>query len=290
MFFRIVLFISYLGGYAMAEVPFYNQNVLDAFKKEIQYEKRLKSLPEDKFVLVDWKSTLNQFTDSEGVTWLSTRMSTFEAHLYGRLSATLKSDLGTIKVVVHSIQEGQKSAIEFALREAATTSMSYVDMKYYDSCFSDFCLVGTNPRVVDYTMFIFGNIFVQLDFYNEYNKDLLPVARYIQSVMEEAVADNPEKKLPGRPQFNYTVNQTKIKSKSSFTLTVGPGVGYSRELWDFGVAEELMNSEHIEYDEELGSDVYKFSAKKSGQGTIAFSLMDRKTLHIFSDTITVDIE
>ncbi|MBL1276965.1 MAG: hypothetical protein COB30_012845 [Ectothiorhodospiraceae bacterium] len=257
----------------MAEAPFYNQGLLDEFKNEIQYKKIISGLPDDKFVQVDWSSLLNNITDSNGVVWKGDDYGSYQVQQYGELTSTLVSDLGAINVTIHSIPSGQKSAIDFALRSAATTSMDSIQMKYYQSYFSDFCLIGMNPRVVNFIMYIFGNIFVELEYYNDYkrndyNQDVLPIARYIQSVMEKAVASNPDKKLPSRPQFKYTINQSKIKAKSSFTLTVEPGIGYSREFWDFGVAKEL-NSEHVEYDEQLGSGVYKFINR--GQTTFFLS-------------------
>ena len=57
----------------------------------------------------------------------------------------------------------------------------------------------------------------------------------------------------------------------------------------FRVAKDLI-SNNIEYQENLGDGVYKFTAKAVGIGTAAFSLLDKKTLWAFTDTVTVHID
>lgn len=273
----------------MAEELFYNQPMLDAFKREIQFDKIIDNPPEDKFILVDWSVALKEFQDSEGIVWRLTDMSTYEFELNGGLRSSIESKQGRIDIQVHSIPKGQAMAIEFALRTVATTSMDYVNWRDYQPCFSDFCLTPLDSKIAHYFLFVYGNISIQLDYWDVYDTSVLPVARYLQSVMEKAVAANPDKNLPLRPSFIYTVNEQQVNAKKSFTLTVKPGESYSRALWDFDVAQDLL-SDNIEYEEELGDNTYKFTAKSAGKGTIVFSLMDRKTLYLFTDTVSVNIE
>jgi len=59
--------------------------------------------------------------------------------------------------------------------------------------------------------------------------------------------------------------------------------------WEFDVAEKFL-SHNIEYEQQMANNTYRFSVKSAGEGRVAFHLMDRKTLWVFTDTIIVDID
>jgi len=55
------------------------------------------------------------------------------------------------------------------------------------------------------------------------------------------------------------------------------------------VAEKFLTN-NIEYERDMGNNTYQFSVKSAGEGRVAFNLMDRKTLWVFTDTVMVDID
>ena len=278
-----------LGGPAMAQPPFYHQKMLDEFKREIRFEQLLNKLPKDKIVLVNWGQAIKEFKDAEGTTWRGDISTVFGADDFGHMSASLESSQGTINIQISSMRDGQREAIEHALREAATTSMPYINSRVYEPCFADFCLTLRDSPISSRFRFVYGNIYVWLDYVDVDDKDVLPVARYLQSVMEKVVVANPDHKLPARPKTAFTISPTQIKAGETFTVTVKPGAGYQKALWYFDVAQDQL-SDNVEYEEDLGDNVYKFTAKAPGPGTVAFNLMDKKTLWVFTDTVTVNIE
>jgi hypothetical protein len=200
----------------------------------------------------------------------------------------LRSDKGNIRIVVNSLSLGQEDAIDLALWEATNSNALFVYYKHEPNSFSTFCLVPREGDIVDAVKFVYGNIVIELN-QPAFDTDVLPVARALQSAMEKAVAANPEGRLPARPKITYTVTPTRITVGESFTVTAKFGAGHKRDPMTFDVASELVSS-NIEYEEDLGEGVYKFTAKAAGPGTVAFSLLDKKTLWVFTDSVPVNID
>ena len=285
-----------LGELAMARPPFLHQKKLDAFKHEIRYERVLEKLPPDKRVLLDWGPIVSEIKDAEGVTWRGKDPSVFAAGAMANLSVSLKSELGIVSMNVYSLRDGQKEAVEEALHYVASSSTDRVQREIYESCFADFCLA---PRMAagnraDRFDFVYGNIYIHLDCI-EYlgdstgiEGDVLPLARAFQSAMEKAVFANPEGRLPARPRISYTVTPTRIKVGETFIVTTSFAGGAKLDPRTFDVAQDLV-SNNVEYEKDLGNS-YKFAAKAAGIGTVAFSLLDKKTLWVFTDTVTVHID
>lgn len=280
----------------MARPPFLHQKKLDAFKHEIRYERLLSKLPPDKRVLVDWGQLLKEFKDAEGVTWRGKDPSVFAIGSMANLNVNLKSDLGIVGMNVYSLTDGQKEAIEVALHTVSMTSMEQVDHRLYEACFADFCLEPRDPlfeNIMSRFDFVYGNLYVELHYIEyagkSYERNVLPIARALHAAMQKAVAANPEGKLPARPRVSYTVNPTRVKVGENFTVTAKFDGGAQLDPKTFRVAKDLV-SNNIEYQENLGTGVYKFTATLPGMGTVAFSLLDKKTLWVFSDTVTVHID
>ena len=206
----------------------------------------------------------------------------------GRLKINLDSDKGSIRVIVHSLSQGQEDAIDLALWEATNSNAPFVYYKYDPHCFSTFCLIPRQGSTVESMTFVYGNIMIELR-HSGSGHDVLSVARYLYSAMEKAVAANPEGRLPARPKITYTVAPAQIKAGDGFTVTAKFGAGQQKEPRTFDVAGELVSG-NVEYEEDLGDNVYKFTAKAAGQGTVSFKLLDKKTLWVFTDSVTVNIE
>lgn len=284
----------------MARPPFLHQKKLDAFKHEIRYERVLEKLPPDKRVLLDWEQIVQGFEDTERVKWRGKNPSLFAIGSMANLSVSLKSDLGIVGMNVYSLADGQKEAIEVALHTVSMTSMMQVNRQLYEPCFADFCLEPRDPlfaNVMSRFDFVYGNLYVELH-YIEYagertitNMDgnVLPLARALHATMQKAVAANPEGKLPARPRISYTVHPTPVKVGEAFTVTAAFGGGAQLDPKVFRVAKDLI-SDNMEYEKNLGNGVYKLAAKAAGIGTVAFSLLDKKTLWVFTDTVTVHID
>lgn len=273
----------------MAQQPFYNQEMLDDFKREIRFERIVSGLPPDKLVLVDWVQAIKEFKDTEGTLWRGRISSVFGMNDFGRMDGSLKSSQGQININITLMRDGQRAAIEHALQEVATTSMDHINSRVYEPCFADFCLTLKHSRTISRLRFVYGNMYIWLDDVDESDKDVLPVARYLQSLMEKAVAANPEGKLPPRPHISYTVNPKRVKVGENFTVTAKFDGGAQLDPKAFRVAKDLISS-NIEYQENLGGGVYKFTAKAAGMGTVAFGLFDKKTLWVFNDNVTVHID
>lgn len=290
----IALMGVFLGELAMAQQPFYHQEMLDAFKREIRFEQLLQKLPEDKRVLVDWEAVLREVKDTEGTVWRGVKPSVYGMASFGLLSDNLKSDKGVVGLKVYSLPKGQRAAIEEALRNVATTSMHRINKRIYEPCFADFCLAPKDSMFYAFFSFVYGNLYVGLNYIelhdqNALGENVLPLARALHTAMQKAVAANPEGKLPARPRITYTVNPARAKAGETFTITVKFGEGAKLDPHTFDVAQDLL-SNNIEYEEDLGGGVFKFTAKAPGMGTAAFSLLDKKTLWVFTDTVTVHVD
>ena len=270
--------------------PSINQDKIDVIKREMNFPQFIRQLPPDKRVILDWASLLSGFKDAEGTTWRTRAdgCSYSRRAEHGALDTRLRSDKGNIQIVVNSLNQGQEDAIDWALWDATNSNAPFVPRKYEPQCFSTLCLIPRQQSTVEFMSIVYGNIAINLTQYGSGN-DVRPVARYLQSAMEKAVAANPEQRLPPRPKVVYTVSPTRIKAGETFTVTAKFSAGHQRDPRSFDVANELLSS-NIEYEEDLGGDVYKFTAKAAGQGTVAFSLLDKKTLWVFTDTVTVDID
>ncbi len=266
-----------------------NQDKLDTLKREMGYEAVINQLPKDKLVILDWENALKVFKDTEGRVWRISYPSSSARTYQGDLTANLKSGNEEMHIVVHSMSLGQKDAVNLALWQATNTNAPFIWYKHDPRCFSDFCLTPRMSDNVSDVKFNYGNILIELNRLAGDDKNVLPVAQYLQSIMEKAVAENPDQKLPSRPKIVYTVNPTQIKSGETFTVTTKSGPGYQKALWAFDVAPDMI-SDNIDYKEDLGDGVHKFTAKAAGKGTISFSLMDKKTLWVFTDTVSVNIE
>lgn len=279
----------------MARPPFLHQEELDAFKHEIGYERLLEKLPPDKRVLLDWEQTVKEFKDTEGTMWRGKTTSVFGMASMASLSVSLKSDTGIVSMNVYSLPGGQKEAIEEALHSVAMTSMRQIHRKLYEPCFADFCLAPKSLLgSMDRFDFVYGNLYVKLDCIEHLGRwagggNVLPIARALHAAMERAVAANPEGRLPARPKITYAVNPTHIKVGESFTVTATFGTGSQMDPKTFDVANELLST-NVEYEEDLGKGVFKFTAKTPGPSTVAFGLLDKKSLWVFTDTVPVTIE
>jgi len=265
-----------------------NQDKIDTLKREMNYTQVIARLPEEKIVILDWETALNHFKDDEGTVWNSNNISYGDEAGHGYLDASLRSTHGQVGVVIHSLSEGAKTAIDLALWEATNSNADFIYYKYAENVVGEFSLVPRDGKIVRSIYFVYGNILIKLTHSNyEARQDVLSIARYLQVVMEKAVKINPQGMFPVRPMFQYSVGSQQIKARQTFNVTVTPD--YDQALVRFDVAEEML-SENIEYEENLGDSVYKFTAKVAGSGTVAFKVMDKKTLWAFTDTFTVNIQ
>lgn len=289
----LLLFVSLLTGtLAMAlerPRPSINQRKIDVIKQEMNFAQFIRQLPPDKRVILDWPALLSEFKDAEGVVWRATDGSSSFDTGHGEIGVTLKSntnDGNGIGITIHSLSLGQEDAIDLALFDSTNSNAPFVPYKYEPQCVGTFCLVPRQGDAAEEMMFVYGNILIKL---RCSGGSILPIARALQFAMEKAVAVNPEGKLPARPKITYTVNPTHIKVGESFTVTAKFSAGLQMDPKTFGVAKELL-SNNIEYKKNLGGGVYRFNANAPGPGTVAFSLLDKKTLWVFTDTVPVTIE
>lgn len=268
--------------------PSINQPKIDVIKQEMNFEQFIRQLPPDKRVILDWQALLNEFKDTDGTIWRVDYSSySFRAE-HGVLGLNLKSNQGILGLSVHSLSQGQEDAIDLALFDSTNSNASFVSYKYEPQCPGTFCLVPRHDNNLGSMMFVYGNILIKLNC-AESGSNCQSVARFLQASMEKAVVRNPEGNLPSRPQITYVVTPKRVKAGESFTVTAEFGGGYNLDPDFFDVGKELLSS-NIEYEEELRSGVYKFTAKSAGPGTVAFSLLDKKTLWVFTDNVPLTIE
>jgi hypothetical protein len=271
----------------MAEQPYFiNQDKYEHLKQQINYEQLVTQLPQDKVVILDWSSIMSSFKDDENRAWTISHPSTSMRAYDGRLSASLVSGKERMTIEISSFNQGQKAAIEMALRDATNNNAPFIGYRLQDECVGDFCLVPSMMAHVNYMIFIYGNILIKLNHFND-EKEVLSVARYIQTAMEKAVAANPEQRLPARPTFQYTIEPARPVVGETFFIHVAPAEKH--DGWEFNVAKKLL-TDNIEYERNMGHNVYKFTAKSVGRGKAAFNLMDKKTLWVFTDEVTVNID
>ncbi len=265
-----------------------NQDKIDTLKREMNYTQVIARLPEEKIVILDWEVALKRFNDDEGTIWSSSNISYGDEAGHGYLDASLHSARGQVGVVIHSLSEGAKTAIDLALWEATNSNADFIYYKYAKNVVGEFSLLPRDGGIVRSIYFVYGNILIKL-IHSDYDakQDVLSIARYLQVLMEKAVKINSQGMPPVRPMFQYSASSQQIKARQTFNVTVTPG--YDQALVRFGVAEEML-SENVEYEENLGDGVYKFTAKAAGSGTVAFKVMDKKTLWAFTDTFTVNIQ
>ena len=258
--------------------PSINQDKIDVIKREMNFAQFMRQLPPDKRVILDWPSLLSGFQDAEGTIWRARAGDDpiiFDPE-HGELKTRLRSDKGSTHIVVHSLSQGQEDAIDLTLFDSTNSNAPFVPYKYEPNCVSSLCLMPRQQSTVGSMIFVYGNIMIDLcSARSGDNNDVRPIARYLQSAMEKAVAANPEQRLPARPKIAYTVTPTQIKAGETFTVTAKFGAGYQKDPRSFDVANELVSS-NIEYEEDLGGDVYKFTAKAAGKGTVSCSLLDKK--------------
>ena len=270
--------------------PSINQDKIDVIKREMKFEQFIRQLPPDKRVILDWPALLSEIKDEEGVVWRMRKgdePGLFQVH-HGELTTRLLSDKNNVHLNIHSLSLGQEDAIDLALFISTNSNAPFVPYKYEPQCFSTLCLVPRQTNTGKSVIFVYGNIAVDLTHYgSDYN--VLPLARALHAAMQKAVAANPDGKLPARPHISYAVDRTPIKVGETFTVTAKCGGGARLDPGTFDVAQDVV-SDNIEYEKDLGNGVYKFTAKAAGIGTVAFSLLDKKTLWVFTDTVTVHID
>lgn len=266
--------------------PSINQSKIDVIKQEMNFPRFIQQLPPDKRVIIDWPALLSEIKDTEGTVWRAIDTSYSCDTEHGEMEVHLKSGKDSIGVSIHSLTQGQEDAIDWALWNATNSNAPFVYFKHEPNCFSSFCLVPRKGNVVESIFFVYGNIAVKL---TKYGYDVLPLARALHAAMQKAVAANPEGKLPDRPKIIYTVNPPRVNAGEGYTVTAKFDGGAQLDPKGFRVAEELI-SNNIEYQENLGAGVYKFIAKTAGMGTAAFSLFDKKTLWVFTDSVTVHVD
>jgi len=278
-----------MGGSVMAFERFsLNQNKIDILKQEMNYPQVIAQLPEQKIIILDWVAALENFKDDEGTVWNLDISAYGDETGHGYLDASLHSPRGSVSIVIHSLSEGVKAAVDLALWEATNNNADFIYYKYAEHAIGDFSLVPRNGNIVRSLLFVYGNILIELTHPTyEDRQDVISIARHLQITMDKAVAANPEGTPPPRPIFQYSVGSQQIKLGRTFKVTVTPD--YDQAVVGFDVAEEVL-SENIEYEEDLGGGVYKFTAKAAGVGTVAFSVMDKKTLWTFTDTFKVNID
>lgn len=270
--------------------PSLNQGKIDVIKHEMDFPRFIQQLPPDKRIILDWPALLSEIKDAEGVVWRMRKgdePSLFQAH-HGELTTRLRSDNNNVHLNIHSLSLGQEDAIDLALFTSTNSNAPFVPYKYEPQCFSTLCLVPRQANIVKSVIFVYANIVVDLTHYgSDYN--VLPLARTLHTAMQKAAAANPEGKLPAWPRITYTVNPARAKAGETFTITVKFGEGAKLDPHTFDVAQDLI-SNNIEYEEDLGGGVFRFTAKSPGMGTAAFSLLDKKTLWVFTDTVTVHVD
>ena len=267
------------------EIPTMNQDKLDVMKREMNYAQFMRQLPPDKRVILDWPALLSVFKDADGTTWRTSGQDDYYSRRAerGALDTRLRSDSGSMQVVVHSLSHGQEEAINQALRMAANSNAPFVPYKYEPQCFSTFCLIPRQQSTVESMKFVYGNIMIEL---SHKDHDVRPIARYLQSAMEKAFAANPEQRLPARPKITCAVTPTQIKAGETFTVTLP--TDYPNAQWDFGFSKELLTP-NVAYDKKR-MNIITLKAVSPGKGVVSFSLMDKKTLWVFTDTVTVNID
>ena len=278
------------GAIAMAierPRPSINQDKIDVIKREMNFPQFIRQLPPDKRVVVNWPVLLSEFKDAEGTIWRVRKGDEpiiFESE-HGELTTRLQSDKYSIHIGVHSLSRGQEDAIDLALFSSTNSNAPFVPYKYEPNCVSTFCLIPRQRSAAESLIFVYGNIAIDLTHYGS-GCDVRPVARYLQSAMEKAVAANPEQRLPPRPKIVYTVTPTQVKVGETFTVTLP--TDYPNAQWDFGFSAELLTP-NITYDKKR-MNILTLKAVSPGKGGVSFSVMDKKTLWVFTDTVTVNID
>jgi len=267
---------------------FINKDKYDALKQQMNFEQLVTRLPADKLVILDWPSVISSFKDDENKPWAISHPSTSMNAYGGRLRAHIVSDNEEIDMEIFSFSQGQKVAIDMALRDATNSNAPFIAYKAQNECIGDFCLVPGIMDHVNFMILVYGNIRIDLNHFNS-EKEVLSVARYIQSAMEKAVMENPEKRLPARPTFKYTIEPARPGEGETFFIKVMPAPLDKYAAKEFDVARKLL-TDNIEYERNMGNNVYKFTAKSAGTGKVAFNLMDKKTLWVFTDEVTVNID
>lgn len=258
---------------------------LRQFRQEIGYENLITNLPLEKVVSLGWLDLLNEFEDTNRTKWKLRYPSFAVDDKRGSLTANLVSSEGEANIAVSSYNKNRIQAIDEMLRKATDTSASFLPYKVGDLKLGDFCLVPRKRANVYSIKFLFGNILVDIRHINS-EKDVLPIARYVQSAMEKAVAANPEGKLPARPKISYPLSRTRITVGETFTVTLP--TGYPNAQWDFGFSEQLLTP-NIKYDNKE-MNVLTLKAVAPGPGAVSFNLMDKKTLWVFTDRVVVNID
>lgn len=268
---------------------------VDRYKRKINYDEILKKLSPRKVVLVDWANTLKEFRDADGATWRTSDIVVNNQQITGNLKARLESEWGSIRIEIVSVPPKTPwvTTVDYALYKVSQLTNSIVlTYRAYKDYPGD---LGLTSSYIDHSIaLVYGNIFIEMDswlHHGEYNfvKSIGPVAHYLQAAMEKAFASNPEGKLPARPSITYTANPTRVKAGETFTITAKFDGGRKLDPRSFDVAKDLI-SDNLEYAEDLGGGVFKFTAKSPGMGTVAFSLLDKKTLWVFTDSVTVHVD
>ena len=255
------------------------------FKQEIGYENIIRNLPEERIVSLNWQDLLQVFEDTDHTKWKLSHPSIGMSYKRGSLTANIVSSDGEANIAIYSYNQNRKHAIDDMLWKATDTSAPFMSYKVSGEKIGDFCLVPRKSDNVYSIKYVYGNILVDIRHLNS-DKDVLPVARYLQSAMEKAVAANPEKKLPTRPKITYSITPTQVRAGETFTVTLP--TDYPNEQWDFGFAEELLTP-NIVYDKKR-MNILTLKAVSPGKGVVSFSLMDKKTLWVFTDTVTINID
>lgn len=263
--------------------PQFNQGLLDEFKKSIDYSTLVAQLPVGKDVIIDWQNALQNITDAKGTVWTSKSKDPIlglkgEAHL--RLTLASCDGQAIVDVIFYAGNWQQR--LDSFVSAKALTNRASINYKIKPNI-DDVYLIPKDQTEITFVNFLYGRFSINVSHWD--GGDVAPLADTIYQLMTNNIANTASE---NKMVFNVVSDKEQYAVGHFIKLKLEGTTNDWATEWVNKQAPIVDDSAQVEYIEK-NDNVWLFKALKKGKVSIPFSAMNKKTLHVETKNIEIDI-
>ncbi len=271
----------------MADIPFTNYMVLDAFKKEIDYPSIVSKVDESKKVLANWKDIV-RFVPKDGVKWEShNNVIGITGTGEGRISDYFIYKDKNISFNIYVLNgKTNREALDRALLLGSNVSLNQVPYKYLEKGPGDFYFHNqqAGPGGIDRdAVCVYKNIIIEISTVSN-NIDVRDVVAYLVGEAEKHLIGPNE-----IPALVYTKSQSSNKIKPGDSFTIGLKIPEANRI-KYQVEPSLgFPGEGIEYLSDVDGQ-FELKAHDPGAYDLRLWIMDSDNLYAEEASFSIQVQ
>ncbi|MFO1367869.1 MAG: hypothetical protein U1F46_02665 [Marinagarivorans sp.] len=258
----------------------FNQPLIDAFKKDINYPALISQAPAPAFIEMDWPAALAHLKDDQGVIWQGQLQPAISADFGMGASASgiLRSGIHQIKIeVVSLLAKDWQGRVDSIVRALTLTNNTSVNAKPIHST-ADLFFIPKYTSEQTFCTFLVANFYVDLSAID--TADVRPVA---QALLKTLLAHRQARPMDTKPVFTLAPKQQQASVGGEFSVTVNSLLPGWQILQPTQLPTAILwtGGEH---------NTFTFKATTPGVHSIGFVAVHQHTFLLAKDSLDVEVK